>query len=167
MNAGYKDSYGTREAATIHEFERFSFRLDPLHLPRAPILRHNVSLCHGRATPLSLSPMPPPPPPLAPARALAETPAAASAVARSRVYGILDFGNSPPRTAQLNASRARSGPPSGRVMVFQHASPSGRVRGLEVSSSRFLNRHGECRDASSDESWKYCRFCHARRDTLP
>lgn len=23
-------------------------RLDPLHLPRAPTLRHNVSLCHGR-----------------------------------------------------------------------------------------------------------------------
>lgn len=25
---------------------------DPLHLPRAPVLRHNVSLCHGRSTPL-------------------------------------------------------------------------------------------------------------------
>jgi len=65
--------------------------LDPLHLPRAPILQHNVSLCHGRTTPL-LSPSVMP---------------AASLAAWSRVYGILDFGN-PNGTAECRSRARRS-----------------------------------------------------------
>lgn len=95
----------------MHEFGQFS-RLDPLHLPRAPILRHNVSLCHGRATPL-FSP--------------SATPAA-SPVVRSRVYGILDFGNSAARMVQLNAGRV--GPPK-----------SGRKRAGEGGGKRFFNMY--------------------------
>lgn len=110
----YASKGSLKRLLPMYEFGRFS-RLDPLHLPRAPILRHNVSLCHGRATPL-FSP--------------SATPAA-SPVARSRVYGILDFGNSVARMVQLNAGRV--GPPKigeetrrggWRETVFQHACPS-------------------------------------------
>lgn len=115
-----------------------SVRLDPLHLPRAPILRHNVSLCHGRATPL-FSP--------------SATPAA-SPVARSRVYGILDFGNSVARMAQLNAGRAgppksgrkRAGEDGGKRFFFSMYAPSGHppsaafVIPHDISSLRFLNQ---------------------------
>lgn len=84
--------------------------LDPLHLPRAPILQHNVSLCHGRATPL-FSP--------------SATPAASS-VAWSRVYGILDFGNSN-STAEYRSRRSFIGEETHRgrwrKTVFQHALP--------------------------------------------
>lgn len=84
--------------------------LDPLHLPRAPILQHNVSLCHDRATPL-FSP--------------SATPAA-SPVAWSRVYGILDFGNSN-STAECRSRQSSIGEETHRgrwrETVFQHAFP--------------------------------------------
>lgn len=129
--------------------------LDPLHLPRAPILQHNVSLCHGRATPL-FSP--------------SATPAA-SPVAWSRVYGILDFGNSN-STAEYRSRRSSIGEETHRgrwrETVFQHAFPlwsppsllprGGRFRfSVSLHSVFWINER--IHDATSDESWKYYRFC--------
>jgi len=108
--------------------------LDPLHLPRAPILQHNVSLCHGRTTPL-LSPSVMP---------------AASLAAWSRVYGILDFGN-PNGTAECR-SRARRGgnvPGEGGERWFfnMHFLPSSfpgwLLSFLGISLLRFLNQTSE------------------------
>lgn len=93
--------------------------LDPPHLPRAPILQHNVSLCHGRA------------PPLSPAlrQRLQLRP-----VAWSRVYGILDFGK-PNGTAECRSRRAaRVAPPPGRRRFFNmHISPSDHLPLLSFS----------------------------------
>lgn len=117
--------------------------LDPLHLPRAPILQHNVSLCHGRSTPL-YSPSAAP---------------AASPVAWSRVYGILDFGN-PNSTAEYRSRRSSIGEETHRggwtETVFQHAFPlwtppslpslSGwSLSFLGISPRRFLNQRANPR----------------------
>lgn len=123
--------------------------LDPLHLPRAPILRHNVSLCHGRATPL-FSP---------------STTPAASSVARSRVYGILDFGNSVVRIAHswtqvapvLHPGRKHTGEGgegdgfSAYIFPFNHPPSSPRIHLFYAFSESTSGIH----DATSDESWKY------------
>lgn len=127
--------------------------LDPLHLPRAPILQHNVSLCHGRAT-LLYSPSAAP---------------AASPVAWSRVYGILDFGNSN-STAEYRSRRSSIGE-GGRRRFFNMYFPSehplrsppsrgGRFRSsVSLHTAFWINER--IHDATSDESWKYCRFCDA------
>lgn len=95
-----------RDSRDLYELERFTDRPDPpLHLPRAPILRHNVSLCH-----CTLSP---------PYRAL-RVPAASPHAhttrgSRSRAcmgiphWGILDFGNS---TTRIGTAECRSRRPT-------------------------------------------------------
>jgi len=151
-----KDSCGTREAATIHEFERFSFRLDPLHLPRAPILRHNVSLCHGRATPLPCSPSP-----KGPCR---EACSSLSRRSIARVWNPRFWKLAAPNgTAECESRALRSS--IGEGYGFSACIPLARPRGLIFPFSKSTSEM--CRDASSDESWKYCRLCHAPRDTLP
>jgi len=115
-----KNEYGikfVRDSRDCWIYESERFNLDPLHLPRAPILRHNVSLCHGRATPL-FSP--------------SATPAVSS-IARSRVYGILDFGNSVVRIAHSwmqvapvlhrGGNTPERGRKGGGETVFQHTFP--------------------------------------------
>lgn len=58
-------------------------RLDPLHLPRAPTLRHNVSLCHGRLSSL-----------LSLERFNSAGSHSSLTHTENLVCGILDFGNS-------------------------------------------------------------------------
>lgn len=144
---------------------------DPsLHLPRAPVLRHNVSLCHGRTTLPSFLFSP------------STTPAASpDTLTRSRVYGILDFGNSVARMAQLNDA-GRIGPLSGRKYIGEDGGrqffiPSPRTLPLSsslhrsgaalssiFSSLRFLNQRANprLREMQSGMSRKKIssRYCH-------
>ena len=160
---GNKESGDSRDCWPMNSND--SAWLDPLHLPRAPILQHNVSLCHGGTTPL-LSPSVMP---------------AASPAAWSRVYGILDFGN-PNGTAECR-SRARApvlhrggnalrgGFGRERWFFNMHSPPPAPPPSFpgvaavvpRYFSTPFSESNERIRDAAtSDESWKYCRFCYAR-----
>lgn len=89
-------------SALVHEFE--AIRPDPPHLPRAPILRHNVSLCHGCATPL----FSPTATPAASSDAHAHT-RTRRAIARTRNPRFWKLAAT--RIAQLNTGRASRPPP--------------------------------------------------------
>lgn len=82
-------SIRTKQTDTGKEIARWRIspihraRLDPLHLPRVPTLRHNVSLCHGRLSSL-----------LSLERFNSAGSHSSLTHTENLVCGILDFGNS-------------------------------------------------------------------------
>lgn len=130
---------------------------DPLHLPRAPVLRHNVSLCHGRSTPL-FSP--------------SATPAASAVGSIARVWNPRFWKLGGPNSTSWMQVALVLGEENAservRETVFQHEFPPlvsnafPIVRTLlntSLLSVFWINER--IHDATSDESWKYCLFYDA------